>query len=440
MALHSRFSELTKWYETKNSNIIDDALKIILGDAPIPLKLQRSGESKENVKDIKIEECSIKKELSDSFQNVSFKEESLIEIEGTPGRTSPIIQSIKIRNGLNNHSSDYRDKKKCPEDWPTPEKKAVKLIYPTPTKGRGKGKLRQSRLSVVTHKTNTFVDLTSSPELMSRDSLNDSKPLVEALVKKESTDNDETILPSPTSGPPKYPSLLKNTLKSSPFKKPPLSLKTKSECKFAQNDDYEKINSPIIKNEQSENYEESINLLNPLRIPKDTKENCTKKELSMDYDETHCEIASSLSILQRVDMLSPSKRPLEENKNIVNVSPQPVTDSSMSLLVPEKTRDAAEDNVKSKILDRVEPVYKEPVLRKKAEKRALPGWSCDECKNFYAELYKDNPEMLAKKMEECSKHRGKNNPVRPNTPEGFWNPRWDVPDDTEEFNRRNNAV
>lgn len=59
---------------------------------------------------------------------------------------------------------------------------------------------------------------------------------------------------------------------------------------------------------------------------------------------------------------------------------------------------------------------------------------------FYDELYKDNPEMLAKKMDECSKHRGRNNPVRPKTPEGFWNPRWHVPDDTEEFNLRNNAV
>lgn len=46
--------------------------------------------------------------------------------------------------------------------------------------------------------------------------------------------------------------------------------------------------------------------------------------------------------------------------------------------------------------------------------------------------------MLAKKIEECSKHRGRTNPVRPKTPEGFWNPRWDVPHDTEEFNRRNN--
>nr|XP_034832444.1 protein gamma response 1-like [Maniola hyperantus] len=86
------------------------------------------------------------------------------------------------------------------------------------------------------------------------------------------------------------------------------------------------------------------------------------------------------------------------------------------------------------------PVYKEPTVRKKAEKRALPGWSCDQCKIFYDELYKDDPEMLAQLMDECSKHRGRTNPVRPNTPGGFWDPRWDVPQDTEEFNRRNNAV
>lgn len=59
-----------------------------------------------------------KKELFDSTTDVSMKDESVSEIEGTPtGRTSPIIQSRKPRNGCVTSSSDYRDKKKCPDSW-----------------------------------------------------------------------------------------------------------------------------------------------------------------------------------------------------------------------------------------------------------------------------------------------------------------------------------
>ncbi|CAG9786559.1 unnamed protein product [Diatraea saccharalis] len=266
---------------------------------------------------------------------------------------------------------------------------------------------------------------------------------VPPLVKKESTDNDETILPSPTSGPPNIPSLLKNLL-NTPLKKSQLSLKSKSDNLMLP---YDPENLENNTNNNTDN-EDSFNFLKPERITKHQKHS-PKKDLSMDYDETHCDITASLSILQHVDMMSPSKRPLAENKNIVNVSSHNVDaagDSSMSLLHPENLHNPSEDNMKRKILEPVEPVYKEPVLRKKAEKRALPGWSCDQCRlltkrrQFYDELYKDNPEMLAKKMDECSKHRGRNNPARPNTPEGFWNPRWDVPDNTEEFNRRNNAI
>lgn len=48
--------------------------------------------------------------------------------------------------------------------------------------------------------------------------------------------------------------------------------------------------------------------------------------------------------------------------------------------------------------------------------------------------------MLSKLMGECSKHRGRHNPVRARTPPGFWEPRWNVADDTDTFNRQNNAL
>lgn len=45
------------------------------------------------------------------------KEESLCEIQGTPtGRLSPIIQSKKTKNNIGK-STDFREKKKLPDDW-----------------------------------------------------------------------------------------------------------------------------------------------------------------------------------------------------------------------------------------------------------------------------------------------------------------------------------
>lgn len=40
--------------------------------------------------------------------------------------------------------------------------------------------------------------------------------------------------------------------------------------------------------------------------------------------------------------------------------------------------------------EKLEDIYKEPTVRKKAEKRALPGWSCEECKNVCFICYSIN--------------------------------------------------
>ncbi|XP_045518139.1 uncharacterized protein LOC123710351 isoform X4 [Pieris brassicae] len=299
-------SALKNLLETKDLNIIDAIFKIICSET----KLDHNDKT-------------VKEEIQD---------ESLSEIAGTPGRKSPIIlMSKKVKS---NTASGLSLNKKSEETRETPEK-CVKLIFPSPSRSKGSGRLKQSRLNVFKEKSSLVVDLTCSPEALRSD---DDK----CNVKKEITDYDETILPSPTSGPFLLPQIPQ---------KAPLS--------------------------------ENHNVLN-----------------------TQVDMESSLSILQRNARISPPQTTL-----------------------PKRTK-----------LELLEPVYKEPTLRKKSDKRALPGWSCDNCMQFYGTLYADNPDMLAQKMEECSKHRGRNNPIRPSTPNGFWDIRWDVPTDTEEFNRRNNAV
>ncbi|XP_063825919.1 uncharacterized protein LOC135075405 [Ostrinia nubilalis] len=290
--IQSVASAVTRLNETKNFNVIKDIYKILCGDSPITV--------------LKVEPQIVKDERNDTFNfitpkkeldsttditDVTMKDESVSEIEGTPtGRTSPIIQSRKMKNGCVSSSSDHRDKKKCPDSWSTPDSKAMKLTFPPNSK---RGKWRQGRLSVVTVKSNSVVDLTSSPELMAMNKSSQPETIVQALVKKESTDNDDTILPSPTSGPNNYPSLLKNPIKSESFKRP-LCLKNKSEDKINK---CNVENSPKKKStKRQEEPDESINLLKPARFMKMLDENSPIK-VQMD-DETHCEIPSSLSILE----------------------------------------------------------------------------------------------------------------------------------------------
>ncbi|KAM3962673.1 uncharacterized protein ACR2FA_003301 [Aphomia sociella] len=453
-------SALTRLSETRNFNILNDIYKILRGETanltppsesePVPIKIEPESQVYSPEK------------LSPIAADVSVKEESLLEIEGTPtGRVSPIIQTRKFHSGTNiskTNSSDFKEKKKCPDSWPTPETKSVKMSYQTPTRNKPNGRLRQTRLPLTKIKPSNTVDLTSSPEFSGGSRLKTETVCnVQVLIKKESIESDDTILPSPTSGPTSFLTLYKTTSKASPKKfKTPLSLIRDKPEKLLRSDKcgLENQNQPA-NNSNAMDIEDSINLLQPNR---GTIKRKSPKTILEDDNITHCETNDSVSLLQHLNMLegneenirkqsihcSPNRQPLAENINLLNTPEKDIhIDSSMSLLRPELVPPKSaqfDENVKRKIPEHVEPIYKEPTVRKKAEKLALPGWSCDECRDFYDELYRDNPVMLAKKMDECSKHRGRNNPARPKTPTGFWNPRWDVPEDTEEFNKRNNAA
>ncbi|CAK1551027.1 unnamed protein product [Leptosia nina] len=386
-------SALSKLLETKDFKIIDEIFMLICGD--LKQKLGASPKESKVVQD-----------------------KSLSEVEGTPGRKSPIIAMSKKIRSSTTHSLNLT--KKC-DGRDTPEKKnSLKLVFPSPSKSKGGGRMKQSRLNVMKSKSSCVVDLTCSPEARLREDDVDMK-----LVKKELIDYDETILPSPTSGALVLPQMYKST-KDSPnkFQKPTISINIKAEKETRVKDDI-----------LSATYTQQIDLMKSCKRSLQLIKT-EKTDENVEYD-----VNNSVSLLQQKSPQSPKKQPLLLNNNLMNI--QDHMESSMSILQKNKvspTNNQPGVKAKRTKVEDAGPVYKEPTVRKKSEKRALPGWSCDKCKQFYGTLYADNPDMLAQKMDECSKHRGRNNPVRPSTPPGFWEPRWDVPTDTEEFNRRNNAI
>ncbi|XP_041979547.1 uncharacterized protein LOC121733385 [Aricia agestis] len=415
--IQSVASAITKLNETRDFNTINEIFSIIYEDTAVSDESRKSQPEKIQIK--KLLEPMETQEIKEAH------EESISEIEGTPtGRKSPIIFS-KVSKNIT------RDKKKCPNNWGSPETKTIKLTK-TPTRSAS-GRLVQTRLTTVKVKPNCFVDLTNSPELKTEKITLDT---IQVDLKQEELD-DETILPSP-SGLVNFQSLQKS-LKCSPhkFKKPNLSLKSKLESMKAGG------NGMIIADENLFDFKTKTDRFNsPMKL----EVQCTEQvaDESMSLLRQMCKFDKNGEDLPKPGTVSPNKRPLTENNNIVNVKNRFDSENSMSILKNNpitsvtSTTTVAEDGEKR--VKNVEPVYKEPTVRKKSEKRALKGWSCEQCKIFYDELYRDDPVMLAKKMEECSKHRGRHNPVRPKTPPGYWNPRWEVPTDTEEFNRRNNAL
>ncbi|NXY84535.1 CTIP endonuclease, partial [Alcedo cyanopectus] len=91
-----------------------------------------------------------------------------------------------------------------------------------------------------------------------------------------------------------------------------------------------------------------------------------------------------------------------------------------------KTNEDKQDKAKQKAF--VEPYFKSDerkntvldfphieVIRKKEERRKLPGHTCKECEIYYADIPE---EERVKKLASCSRHRFRYIP--PNTPENFW--------------------
>ncbi|XP_077299664.1 uncharacterized protein LOC143920595 [Arctopsyche grandis] len=119
-----------------------------------------------------------------------------------------------------------------------------------------------------------------------------------------------------------------------------------------------------------------------------------------DDDETMLFTLPENIRLRKSDTPPDSKKPKMTNLKLTPLKEQKQTTTSKSP-IPER-------------------IYKEDPIRKKADKAKVPGWSCAKCCEFYSIAFKGNEEMIKKKINECSKHRGKFNPERRNTPPGFW--------------------
>lgn len=75
--------------------------------------------------------------------------------------------------------------------------------------------------------------------------------------------------------------------------------------------------------------------------------------------------------------------------------------------------------------------YRRDAVRKKAERRKLPGQDCTKCFNFYNQQRNILGETQTNKLlNKCSRHRDKF-AIQANTPPGLWNPNFDTDEETD---------
>lgn len=102
-------SALIRLCETNNLDILNEIFKILFGENTTLSYTTKSKKNSELIKEL----LTPKKEANSSNEDLSYNDESVSEIEGTPtGRHSPIIQTKKLKNSM-----VPTEKKKCPETW-----------------------------------------------------------------------------------------------------------------------------------------------------------------------------------------------------------------------------------------------------------------------------------------------------------------------------------
>ncbi len=68
------------------------------------------------------------------------------------------------------------------------------------------------------------------------------------------------------------------------------------------------------------------------------------------------------------------------------------------------------------------------VVRKKTERAAIPGHTCDQCSDYWTEIMRQGlitKDQLAQQLMDCSRHKAKCTP--PDTPAGFWDDNLSMP-------------
>ncbi|KAF7989142.1 hypothetical protein HCN44_007452 [Aphidius gifuensis] len=167
-------------------------------------------------------------------------------------------------------------------------------------------------------------------------------------------------------------------------------------------------------------------------------ENVRFDSSSDDMDETYCPRAESLLKNNNKNLTSVNgKRKVNDvietvkTKENIDINPLDIDpgdgwDTELSL---EKWQTSTSPPKKKQQLNsydfvperkKASPKFacKGPVVRKKAERQKLNGWSCKDCEKWYENMDLDEKE-LQKRKNSCSRHRSKFN-ERYDTPPGFW--------------------
>lgn len=247
--IQSIVSMLKKLNCMKDLNLINDIFMLVNDDPQILTPLETNSDAS----------SSIRTEKS----NENIDDDSSSEIEGTPlGRVSPILSIANKRK--------EKRKKKSSCQWPTPESKTLKLTHTTPIRTP---KMKQLRLKFPKTNESNVVDLTTLPGARQKSEKN-------AFQLKELMENEDTILPSPTSvSKQEFSHIYKSfeeVISSGTFKK--------SKSKLSQKKDRENI-TPIQLEQGEDRGNETVDLLQPTS----SRVKAGPLKTVRDADETFCD-------------------------------------------------------------------------------------------------------------------------------------------------------
>lgn len=218
-----------------------------------------------------------------------------------------------------------------------------------------------------------------------------------------------------------------------------------------------KDNSPSLLNSSRDSLNcSSFSLLNPVKklCDKSVSDDCVMVSNAVKEDVISCESNANdvvdtsilndsvnISTHNRKIKISKSKKMNKSNKNnstltqLINskswsnnvckidvTNTKTIKDESktITLINPIKKSNIFQNYDRIPVKKSVVPEHphKMETVRCKADKLRLPGWSCKECQDYYQD-FDLTDEELRKKMNVCSKHRNKFDPLN-ETPKGYW--------------------
>jgi hypothetical protein len=147
---------------------------------------------------------------------------------------------------------------------------------------------------------------------------------------------------------------------------------------------------------------EKCNKLNPQLFTED------KRDQTEDNDLIKSKLSKEIEL-----------KKADEN-NLVNTN---ISNENLNVnKIPEKKLNITEEKEQS---SRIKNIVKKPkyvdVVRKKSERELLPGFECEECRNYFKALQQQgifSSSNKAEFLQQCSRHKSRFTP--PSTPDGYW--------------------